>query len=104
MAVPTLRKQHVEATHTFVPCDNVEIGPVQNIAHMQVARWVRRWRVDGERLPCGVGPVEAISAHLFPFLLPFALYFCEVVFLGEGLHFQFVSMNGFYVDKMPDWV
>src|SRR3990172_768961 len=86
MAVPALREQHVEALHTFEAGNHVKVGPVKDIAHVQLARGVGRRRVDAKWYSLLVVPVVMIDAHFFPFTLPFSLDFSKVVFFRHRLH------------------
>ena len=86
MAVPALREKHVEALHAFVAGYHVKVGPVQNVAHVQFARRVRRRSVYAEGNALLVVPVIMVDAHFFPFTLPLALDFRKVIFFRQRLH------------------
>ena len=85
VAVPALREKHVEALHAFVAGNHVKVGPIQNVAHVQFARRVRRRSIYAKGNPLFVVPVIMVNAHFFPFLLPLTLNFCKVVFFRQRL-------------------
>jgi hypothetical protein len=86
MAVPSLGEKNVEASHALVACYHVKVSPVQNVAHVKLARRIRRRSVNAKRGTRCVVPVETVEAHLFPFPLPLPLNLQEVVFLRQSLH------------------
>ena len=86
VAVPALRKKYVEPAHALVPCNHVKVSPIEDVSHMELARRVRRRRVNSECLARFVFPVETVKAQFFPLLLPFPLDFSKVVFSWQKLH------------------
>jgi len=81
MAVTTLGKVDIKTLHAFVASDNVEIGPVENIAHVKFSAWIGWRSVDAEGRLRTVLPVKVINAPLFPFMLPLFLSGEKVNFL-----------------------
>ncbi len=81
MTVPALWKMNIIAPHAFVAGNHVEIGPVKDVAHVKLARRIRRRSVYAENGAFLVLPVESINAHLFPFLLPLLLNRENIKFL-----------------------
>ena len=86
VAVPTLGEKNVEAAHTFVSCNNIEVSPVKDITHMEFATWVRWWSVNAEGRFGAIVPVKMVNTPLFPFILPSSFDGEEVDLFGEGFH------------------
>ena len=95
MAVKTLRKENVVASHAFEAGDYVEVGVVEGVSHVEIATRIRRRSINTIDWTFRVIPVETIDAHLFPFLLPFFLDFEDVAFFGQWFHVLISTRLGF---------
>jgi hypothetical protein len=86
MTVPALWKMNVIPSHTFVSGYNIEVCPIENSSHVELAGRIRGRRVDAEEGTFPVLPVKVVSTILFPFSLPFLLVLQNVWLFGQLLH------------------
>ena len=74
------------SAHAFVAGYYVEVGPVEDVSHVEAAGgigWRSVYGVDWAGL---VFPVKPIHAHLFPFPLPLLLDLEDIALFGKLFH------------------
>ena len=86
MAVPALGKVDVVASHALVAGYDVEVRPVQDVSHVELAARVRGRSVDAEGWFLPVVRVEVVDAPCFPLALPLCLGGEEVDVFRQGFH------------------
>jgi len=86
VAVPSLWKKNVVSVHSFVAGYYVEVGPVEDVSHVEVAGWIGRRSVYAVDWTFTVFPVKPVHAYLFPFPLPLLLDLKNIESLGKHFH------------------
>jgi len=74
------------SAHAFVAGYYVEVGPVEDVSHVEVSGGIWRRSVYGVDWAFLVFPVKPVHAHLFPFSLPLLLDLKDVALFWESFH------------------
>jgi hypothetical protein len=83
MAVPSLRKMHIEALHPLVTRYEIDVAPVQRVPNVKVATGIGGRRVDTVHLARSVVGIEVVDVMLSPKLAPISLLSSGVVGLAQ---------------------